>query len=212
MAKFGHKVLAAVVGIGISLSAVGQAWGHCDGEDGPVITEARAAIEAGEVTPVLKWVPAGDEPTIRALFAMTLAVRGESDAARQVADQHFLETLVRLHRAHEGAPFTGILPSGTPVSPAIAKADAALASGEVDALADAVAEAVRAGIKERFAAAHTAQAHQGESVEAGRTFVQHYVSFVHYVKGIHEAATGAGGHGHGAPDAAQGHAAEHGAH
>src|SRR5690606_13639947 len=131
----------------------------------------------------------------------TQAVRGESDAARQVADQHFVETLVRIHRASEGAPFTGIKPAGEAAGSAEAKADAALASGEVDALANAVADEVRKGIKERFATTRETAAHKDDSVEAGRKFVKNYVEYVHYVKGVHDAATAEGGHGHGAEEA-----------
>ena len=32
------------------------AFAHCDTLDGPVVKTARAALEKGDVTPILKWV------------------------------------------------------------------------------------------------------------------------------------------------------------
>ena len=40
---------------------------HCDTMDGPVVKDAKAALEKGDVTPVLKWVAKDAEPEIRAL-------------------------------------------------------------------------------------------------------------------------------------------------
>ena len=34
----------------------GVARAHCDTLDGPVVTTAKAALEKGDVTPLLKWV------------------------------------------------------------------------------------------------------------------------------------------------------------
>jgi hypothetical protein len=42
---------------------------HCDTLDGPVVTNARAALEKGDVTPILKWITQEDEAGIRERFA-----------------------------------------------------------------------------------------------------------------------------------------------
>lgn len=181
------RFLSTTAAFAAGLLITANAYAHCDGVDGPVITEAAAAIEAGDVTPILKWIPVSDEAEIRALFDKTLAVRGLNDDVRQIADNHFYETLVRLHRAHEGAPFTGIKPSGTPVDAAVVRADAALVDGDIDALADTIANAVRDNIKQRFAATREAQAKKDTDVEHGRAFVNTYVDFVHYVENVHQA-------------------------
>lgn len=191
---FFKRMLTATAALAAGLLITAGAYAHCDGMDGPVITDALAAIEAGDVTPVLKWIPASEEAEIRALFDKTRAVRGLSDDARYVADRHFLETLVRLHRAHEGAPFTGIKPSGTPVDAAVLKADAALVDGNIDPLADTLANAVRQSIKQRFAEAHAAQAKKDVDVEHGRAFVHAYVQFVHHVEHLHQALTATHAH------------------
>jgi len=173
----------------------GLAHAHCDSLDGPVINEARAALEQQDVTPLLKWVRPEDEATIRDAFSKTVAVRQLGPEAKKLADTYFFETLVRIHRAGEGAPFTGLKPAGS-VEPVIAKADQTLMDGSADALADAVADHVARGIRERFARAAEAKTHAAESVEAGREFVERYVIYVHYVEGIAQAAEGGSHEGH----------------
>jgi hypothetical protein len=43
-------------------------------------------------------------------FTKTLAVRKQSKEAKELADMYFFETLVRIHCAGEGAPYTGLKP------------------------------------------------------------------------------------------------------
>jgi hypothetical protein len=175
------------------LAAPRPAAAHCDTMDGPVVADARLALEKGDVTPSLKWVRASDEAEIRTAFQRTLAVRGLNPDARALADQYFFETLVRVHRAGEGAAYNGLKPAGAAIEPAVATADEALRSGAADGLVHLVTEAVAAGIRERFEHAFEARKHAGESVEAGREFVARYVEFTHYVERLHLAAGGAGG-------------------
>ena len=85
--------------------------------DGPVVLTAKTALDHKDVTPVLKWIKKNDEAEIKAAFAKTLAVRTKGPEARELADQFFFETFVRIHRAGEGAPFTGLKPAGTPLAP-----------------------------------------------------------------------------------------------
>jgi hypothetical protein len=174
---------------------------HCDTLDGPVVMTAKAALEKKDVTPVLKWVRKEDENEIREAFKKTLAVRDKGPEAKELADMYFFETLVRIHRAGEGAPYTGLKPAGTELGPAVEGADRALETGSVDALVNLVADAVAKGIRERFALAANKKKDADKSVEAGREFVESYVEFVHYVEGLYVAATGKTGH-HGEPEAA----------
>ncbi len=44
----------------------GHAAAHCDTLDDPVVNDARKAIKAKDVTPVLKWVKQNDEKAVRA--------------------------------------------------------------------------------------------------------------------------------------------------
>ena len=179
-----------------------QAQAHCDALDGPVIVEARTALDKGDVTPLLKWVGAAEEAEVRTAFAQTLQVRQLDPAARELADRYFFETLVRIHRAGEGAPYTGLKPAGI-VAPVVAKADQALEQANVDALAKAVAAHAEAGIRERFRHALETRKHADESVPAGREAVAAYVTYVHYVEGIAQAVHAAPHHGAAAPPSHQ---------
>lgn len=170
-----------------------RAPAHCDTMDGPVVQAARTALEQKDVTPVLQWIQPEAEAEIKAAFARTLVVRAQGKEARELADQFFFEMLVRVHRAGEGAPYTGLKPAGT-VEPIIAAADRALETGSADALTKAVTDAVAAGIRDRFADALKKKNHAGHSVEAGREYVAAYVKYVHYVEGLQAAAHGAADH------------------
>jgi len=161
-----------------------RAEAHCDTLEGPVVKTARKALASGDVTPLLKWVSADDEQMIRTAFHKTLEVRKLGTQARDLADMYFFETLVRIHRAGEGAPYTGLKP-GTAVDPAVALADKALETGSVDKLADTLSQAMVKGIRDRFQRALESQKHADENVSAGREFVEAYVMFTHYVEGLH---------------------------
>ncbi|MEO8584706.1 MAG: DUF6448 family protein [Acidobacteriota bacterium] len=178
---------------------------HCDTADGPVVADAKAALEKGDVTPVLKWIKPAAEPEVKAAFARALAARGKGPEVRALADEYFFENLVRIHRAGEGAPYTGILPAGTPIEPAIALADEALGSGSADKLVKAIAHHVEEGIRERFARAAAAKKESGTSVASGREFVEAYVELTHYVERLHLDATTSASHGAGAPAAEHKH-------
>ena len=168
-------------------------YAHCDTLDGPVVETARKALASGDVTPLLKWVAADDEQMIRTAFQKTLEVRKLGTQARDLADMYFFETLVRIHRAGEGAPYIG-LKSGTSVDPAVALADKALESGSVDKLVNTLIDDTAKGIRERFHRALEAKKHADESVAAGREFVESYVIFTHYVEGLHTIIKGASEH------------------
>ena len=179
--------LAGLFGLGILLLFPSGARAHCDSLDGPVVGVARVALQKGDVTPVLKWVRPQDEGMIKQAFARTLTVRGLGPDARSLADQAFFETLVRIHRQGEGAPYTGLKPAGS-AEPGIVMADQALARGSADALIAAVARDIEHGLRERFARVMETREHTGDSVTAGREYVAAYVTFIHYVEGLHEAA------------------------
>lgn len=169
---------------------------HCDTMEGPVVNTARMALEKGDVTPVLKWVRKEDENEIREQFKKTLVARKQGAEAKELADRFFFETLVRIHRAGEGAPYTGL--KSEPAEPAIEAADKALETGSAETLTKHMAEAVSEGIRERFNRVKEAKKHGDESVEKGREFVEAYVDFTHYVERLHLDAAARGDH-HGEP-------------
>jgi hypothetical protein len=172
---------------------------------GPVVAAAKTALAKGDVTPVLRWVKPADEAAIRQAFKKTLVVRARGPEARELADMYFFETLVRIHRAGEGAPYTGLKPAGA-VEPVVVASDKALESGSADQLVRMVNDAVASGIRKRFARALEAKKHADESVAAGREFVEAYIEFTHYVERLHLDAVSKSAH-HDEPEAA---GAEHG--
>src|SRR5512135_864316 len=120
---------AALAVIAMGFVAVRAASAHCDGLDGPVVKAAQRALQTGDVNQVLVWVRPQDEDEIEKAFDETLAVRKLSPQAQALADRYFFETLVRIHRAGENAPYTGLKPAGRDLGPAIPAADKALETG-----------------------------------------------------------------------------------
>jgi len=202
-------VAAAFVVIAALLVVPARTFAHCDTLDGPVVMDARTALDNGDVTPVLKWVSKNDEAEIREAFQKTLAVRSRGPEAKELADMYFFETLVRIHRAGEDAPYTGLKPAGTELDPAVVAADKALQSGSVDELVRMVNDAVAAGIGARFAHAREMKEHVNESVEAGREYIEAYVTFVHYVEKLHLDAAGTAAHHAEAEPGEESHKKEH---
>ncbi|HEU0224307.1 MAG TPA: DUF6448 family protein [Steroidobacteraceae bacterium] len=190
--RIGRLLLAAILMLPL------PAWTHCDSLDGPVVRDARAALAAGDIMPVLKWVRADREQETVATFRQAMAVRRLNDDARDLADRHFFETLVRIHRAGEGEPFTGLKPAGE-IEPGIAAADAALAAGSSDELVADLAAAMTDGIRRRFSLALERRKETDESIEAGREYVEAYVDYVHFVENLHRLITEGASHAHHEP-------------
>lgn len=170
------------------------AFAHCDTTQGPIIPEAKAALEKGDVTPVLKWVKKDSEAEIKSAFEKAVAVRSKGEEAKELADQYFLETLIRIHRAGEGAPYTGL--KDEPVPPIVAMSDAAVAEGSVDKMAEKIANHAASAIKEKFAkvAAAKSKMEKEGTVDAGREYVEAYVVYTHYVEGLHDSIMSSGAH------------------
>ncbi len=195
-------ILAAVL-LALPLFVPVQARAHCDTLDGPVVSAAKTALDKGDITPVLKWVRSADEKEIKEAFRKTLAARKSGPEAKEIADRYFFETLVRIHRAGEGAPYTGL--QAGPAEPIIAAADKALDTGSIDNVIKHVSAAVAQGIKKRFSETLERKKHMDDNVASGRQFVESYVEFTHYVERLHNDALGpADTHGKPAQDAAKG--------
>lgn len=165
-----------------------QALAHCDALDGPVVKAAQRALETRSAAPALIWVQAGDEQEIRTVFAQTLAVRDLNPQAKALADRFFFETLVRVHRAGEGAAFTGLKPAGTGAGPAITAADDAIRVGSLDPLLRLVTETVQERLREHFAETMATKTFGSEDVTAGRAHVKAYVEYLHFVEHLYEMA------------------------
>jgi len=186
------------------LFAAGPASAHCDGEDGPVIQSARQALDSGNVNRVLVWVQHTDEAQIKDAFRKALAVRQLNPSARELADHYFFETLVRVHRAGEGAPYTGIKPAGRDLGPAVVAGDKALETGSVEPLAQLLTHAVHTSVGGQFKDVMAKKNYKADDVAAGQEYVKAYVGYIHSVERIYAAAASPA-HGHVAEPAAAAH-------
>jgi hypothetical protein len=174
-------VFAAVIASVVFASTA--VFAHCDGMDGPVAQAAQKALETGDVNLVLIWVLKDDEGEIKNAFRKTLAVRKLNLQAKE-PDMYFFETLVRVHRAGEGEPYTGLKPAGRSVDPAIVAADTAIESGKVEPLLKILTETLETEVREKFKAVTAKKKFQTDDVEAGREYVEAYVPFVSYIERI----------------------------
>lgn len=145
---------------------------HCDSMDGPVVLAAQQALDARDATLVLPFVKAEGESEVIDAFERTIAARDGNDAANALADLYFLETVVRVHRAGEGAPYTGLKPAGLGFGPVVPIAERAIESGSPDDLVRLLTEKVRDEVLDRFGRAMELKAHADEGLRAARAFVE----------------------------------------
>jgi hypothetical protein len=174
------------VGLGLFALTPARAFAHCDGLDGPVVTAAQHALETRNPALVLIWVQEKDEPEIRTAFEETLAVRELSPRARELADRFFFETLVRVHRAGEGASFTGLKPAGRDLGPAIPAADEAVRVGSAEPVRRLLTEALQERLREQFGEVMAMKAFKSDDLAAGRAYIKAYVEFIHFVERLYD--------------------------
>lgn len=194
------KMLVATVLAAGLLFGSQSAQAHCDSLDGPVAKAALAALDSGNVNLALPFAPATAEEEIKATFAQSRKVRVLGPEAKALADRAFIETTVRLHRAGEGAAYTGLKPAGTDYGPAIRAAERAVETGNLAQVRALLAEEVEHGLHARFA--HVAETQKranektAEDVATARERVSAELGFVTYVESLRLAAQGAPGHEH----------------
>ena len=144
------KTLIAIIAAGL-LFQVQSAQAHCDSLDGPVAKAVYKALDDGNVNPVLAYAPATAEAEIRAAFEKSRKVRGLGAEARMLADQAFTETVIRLHRAGEGATYTGLKPAGIDYGPVVPAAEHAVETGDLAKLKAVLTEEIEHALRERLA-------------------------------------------------------------
>jgi len=140
--------------------------------DGPVVLAAKRALDARNPTLALPYVKPEGESEVLGAFARTIAAHDGNRAANEVADLYFFETIVRVHRAGEGAPYTGLKPAGLGFGPVVPVAERAIDSGSPDELVQVLTEKVRREVLERFGRAMTLKPHVDESVASAREYVE----------------------------------------
>ena len=168
---------------------------HCDSLDGPVVTAARRALETKNADVALAYVPKRGEAEVRQAFAAALRIRDMGPAVREVADLHFLETVVRIHRAGEGAPYTGLKPAGLDHGPVIPVAERAIQTGSPDELAALLTARVEQELRARFAHMLALKARADGDLDANRAYVEAMLDLQVWAHNLHHATT-ASAHGH----------------
>lgn len=195
------KLLAASAIVAALLFGTQGAQAHCDSLDGPVATAAQEALDTGNINLALPYAPATAEAEIKAAFAQSLKVRALGSDAQALADRSFIETTVRLHRAGEGAAYTGLKPAGLDHGPAIPAADRAVADGNLAPVKALLVDELEHGLHARFAHVQETRTAAREPTAAGdvaaaRARVSAELGFVTFVEGLRQAIHGAGGHEH----------------
>ena len=169
---------------------------HCDALDGPVVKAAQRALEARDVNLVLPYVHKDGEGEVVRAFEKVIGIRESDPAAREIADLYFFETVVRVHRAGEGAPYTGLKPAGLDVGPAIPAAERAIESGSAEELVRLLAETVREEVKRRLERVTHLRGRAEMGVHEAREYVQAMLGLQVYAHKLNQFAK-VGPHGEG---------------
>jgi hypothetical protein len=160
-----------------------RASAHCDTEDGPAVNDGRKALQTGNVNHALKWILPEGEAELRPIFEKAIRVRALGADAAEVADRYFLENLVRIHRAGEGASYDGIKPAGTVLDPKVVAADEAMETGDLTQLMALLPADNHSELRRRFDKARALKHYDVNDVAAGREYIAAYVSFYKYAEG-----------------------------
>ena len=160
--------------------------------DGPVVRAAQRALRTGDPEIVLPYVPAEGEREVGEAFRAAMRARAGGGAAREVADRWFYETVVRVHRAGEGAPFTGLRPAGEDHGTILPIAERALATESPDELADALCGAVREQVERRLRHATHLRSLTNGDIRANRAAISAMLDLEVWAHTLFMTATAAG--------------------
>ena len=188
-----QTILSIVFGSLLMLFAALPASAHCDSYDGPVIKDATRALETNNVNLVLKWITDEQEKEIVPLFNKTYSLKNGDKEVYTIMEKHFFETLVRLHRETEGAPYTGLKPAGT-TKPIIQMTDKALNERNVDDFLVKFDSHIDKVVREKYQKVADLDKVKDNSKEQGRAFVEAYVDYTHTVEALYDILEHTGGH------------------
>ncbi len=168
---------------------------HCDTRDGPVVKAAKKALETGNLNYILIWIPPESEKELRGVFEKTLRARKSGKDAQDVADDWFFETAIRLHRAGEGAPYTGMKPAGLSEGPVVPRAEKAIETGDPKATIDFIQKTVEDDLLHRFHHVMEKKKYAVDDVATGREFIEGFINWVVYSHHLYMYVKGGGDHG-----------------
>lgn len=185
-----------LVGIALVTIMSKKAEAHCDTMDGPAVQDGRRALETGNINYAYKWIFEEFEEELKEIFDLSLKVRKLGADAREAADRWFLENLVRIHRAGEGASYNGLKPSGTVLDPKVAAADESIALGNMSPIKGYVTMDKYHLLEEKFNRAIALKDYDINDVKAARAYVEAYVTFFKMAEGEEHEHRLAHGHEH----------------
>jgi hypothetical protein len=145
---------------------------HCDSMDGPVVLAAQRALAARDVAIALPYVKAEGEPQVLDAFTRAMAAQNGNGAVNDLANLYFCETVVRVHRAGEGAPYTGLKPAGLGFGPVVPVAEHVIESGSPDELVRLLTDKVREEVLARFERVMELKPAAAEGVAPARAYVE----------------------------------------
>lgn len=151
---------------------------HCDSKDGPVVKAALRALAEGDVTIILPYVPEAAEGEVGMAFDKVMDARAAGAAAAEVADEWFCETVVRLHRAGEGAAFTGLKPAGLGHGPVVPLAERAIETGDASEVLAILTSALKDEVQRKFDQVMRLQAQRDGPVAEAREYVEAMLGFI----------------------------------
>ncbi|MFO7721160.1 MAG: DUF6448 family protein [Gillisia sp.] len=160
-------------------------FAHCDSYDGPVVKDALKALDNNDPGLVMKWIDAKHEKEIADLFSKTLKYKSGDKEIYSLLEKHFLETLVRVHREGEGAPYTGLKPAGS-TKQIIQLTDIALAEDDFEGFLLKFNGHVETILKEKYDKVAALKKVKDQSVQKGREYVAAYVAYTHTVEKMHD--------------------------
>jgi hypothetical protein len=155
--------------------------------DGPVVTAARRALDEDDLAIALPHIPAQAEAELAAAFKQVLPLHQTGGSAGELADRWFFETVVRLHRAGEGAPYTGLKPAGLGHGPVVPIAERAIETGTPDELVEHLLRMVEQAVRERFEHVMHRKAHVNGDLAANRAYVEAMLGLEVWAHSLYEA-------------------------
>lgn len=167
---------------------------HCDTRDGPVVKAAMNTLETGNLNYVLIWIPKESEKELERIFEKTLRARKAGKDAQEVADDWFFENTIRLHRAGEGAAYTGMKPAGLSEGPVVPRAEKAIETGDPGESIGFILKTVEDDLTIRFHHVMAKKKYDVNDVAAGREYIEAFIGWVVYSHHLWLSVTTAAGH------------------
>jgi len=124
-----------------------------------------------------------------------------------VADFWFFETVVRLHRAGEGMPYTGLKPAGFDEGPIVPRAEEAIKKGDGEEFIHFLVHGLKEEVQKKFNLVIARKNYDENDATAAREYVEAYLGLVPWAHGLYDAIKG--GAGEHAEKEGGGHVHEH---